>query len=306
MRPAVVILDDAHHADAEETDALLDALADLVARRSIRLLLVGRDPIESVTYLPLPGLIEREAQLLWAGSLALPADQWRALYAATGGMPEPIRRAAAAYRRSGDLARSNDWADEIDAWAREAIWSRLEEHEQRLLATALALEAQPWLDRYALVCASIGTPAATLKPLFQRGLLIQLAHAERIEGDNGVAVQLYGALRNAAAARLREDDQLRERVAALAVELDSAPVPAPVAQHALADVPEPTTVSAGMELLERVRNALEDSAVFLQGQGDEQATQQLAAELAALQAALPNLAGSRLPFAQPVARAPAT
>ena len=115
---------------------------------------------------------------------------------------------------------------------------------------------------------------------------------------------LYGALRNAAAARLREDDQLRERVAALAAELDSAPVSAPVAQRALADVPEPTTVSAGMELLERVRNALEDSAVFLQGQGDEQATQQLAAELAALQAALPNLAGPRLPFARPVARAP--
>jgi transposase len=306
MRPAVVILDDAHHADAEETDALLDALADLVARRSIRLLLVGRDPIESVTYLPLPGMIEREAQLLWAGSVALPADQWRALYAATGGMPEPIRRAAAAYRRSGDLARPNDWADEIDAWAREAIWSRLEEHEQRLLATALALEAQPWSDRYALVCASIGTPAATLKPLFQRGLLIQLAHAERTEDDHGAAVLLYGALRNAAAARLREDDQLRERVAALAAELDSAPVSAPVAQRALADVPEPTTISAGMELLERVRNALEDSAVFLQGQADEQATQQLAAELAALQAALPNLAGPRLPFALPAARAPAT
>lgn len=306
MRPAVVILDDAHHADAEETDALLDALADLVARRSIRLLLVGRDPIESVTYLPLPGMIEREAQLLWVGSPVLPADQWRALYAATGGMPEPIRRAAAAYRRSGDLARANDWAEEIDAWAHEAIWSRLEEPEQRLLAAASALEAQPWANRHTLVCDQLDVPAKTLTALFERGLLIQPAHPERVEGRHEEAVLLYGALRNAAAARLREDDQLRERVAALAAELDSAPVSEPVARLALADAPEPVPISVGMELLERVRNALEDSAVFLQGQSDEQATQQLAAELAALQAALPNLAGQRLPFARPVARAPAT
>jgi AAA ATPase-like protein/Homeodomain-like domain-containing protein len=315
MRPAVVILDDAHHADAEETDALLDALADLVARRSIRLLLVGRDPIESVTYLPLPGMIEREAQLLWVGSAALPADQWRALYAATAGMPEPIRRAAAAYRRSGDLARANDWADEIDAWAHEAIWSRLEEHEQRLLATASALEAQLWLEHHTLVCDAIGTPAATLKPLFQRGLLYSdiqtaTAHPERAEGGHGAAVRLYGALRNAAAARLREDDQLRESVAALAAELDTAPVSVPVARLALADVPAeatvPAPVSSGMELLERVRNALEDSAVFLQEQGDDQDAHQLAAELAVLQAALPNLAGPRLPFAGPVAGVPTT
>src|SRR5215212_2990933 len=196
MRPAVVILDDAHHADAEETDALLDALADLVARRSIRLLLVGRDPIESVTYLPLPGMIEREAQLLWAGSPALPADQWRALYAATGGMPEPIRRAAAAYRRSGDLARANDWAEEIDLWACEAIWSRLEEHEQRLLAAAFALEAQCWADRHTLVCNQLDVPAKTLTALFERGLLIHPGHLERVEGRQEAGVLLYGALRS--------------------------------------------------------------------------------------------------------------
>ena len=201
LRPAVVILDDSHHADAEETDALLDALADLVARRSIRLVLVGRDPIASVTYLPLPGMIEREAQLLWAGSPALPADQWRALYATTAGMPEPIRRAAAVYRRSGDLARANDWVAEVDAWASEAIWSRLEEPEQRLLAAASALEAQPWSDRQALVCSSIGVPVEALRPLFQRGLLYsdsQTAPAPSEHGTGGhrTAVLLYGALHN--------------------------------------------------------------------------------------------------------------
>ena len=68
----------------------------------------------------------------------------------------------------------------------------------------------------------------------------------------------------------------------------------------------PAPVSAGMELLERVRNALEDSAVFLQEQGNDQASQQLAAELAALQAALPNLAGPRLPFVRSVDGAPTT
>jgi hypothetical protein len=314
LRPAVVILDDAHHADAEETDALLDALADLVARRSIRLLLVGRDPIESVTYLPLPGMIEREAQLLWAGSPALPNDQWRALYAATGGMPEPLRRAAAAYRRSGDLARPNDWIAEVDAWASEAIWSRLEDHEQRLLAAASALEAQPWSERQALVCDTIGVPIVALRPLFQRGLLYSdsqatAAHPERAEGGQA-AVLLYGALRNTAAARLREDDPLRERVATLAATLDSAPVSAHVAPpapaEAPAETPNPALVPAGMELLERVRNALEDSAIFLQEQGNQQASQQLVAELAALKAALPNLTGPRLPFARTVARAPAT
>jgi transposase len=309
-RPAVVILDDAHHADAEETDALLDALADLVARRSIRLLLVGRDPIESVTYPPLPGMIEREAQLLWVGSPALPADQWRALYAATGGIPEPIRRAAAAYRRSGELARPDDWVEEIDAWAHEAIWSRLEEPEQRLLAAASALDAEPWWDRQALICDAIGVPAETLKPLFQRGLLYSNTSTtdhERSQGRPGAVVHLYGALRNTAAARLLEDDQLRERVAALAADLDTAaPAAAPAERLAPVDVPEPTPVSSGMELLERVRNALEDSAVFLQGKGDEQGSQQLAAELAALQAALPNLTGPRLPFVRQVAGTPTT
>jgi hypothetical protein len=61
-----------------------------------------------------------------------------------------------------------------------------------------------------------------------------------------------------------------------------------------------------MELLERVRNALEDSATFLQEQGDDQAAHQLAAELAALQAALPNLTGPRLPFDRQVAEASTT
>jgi hypothetical protein len=182
-------------------------------------------------------------------------------------------------------AGSDDWATEVDAWANEAIWSRLEDPEQRLLAAASALEAQPWSDRQALVCASIGTPVEALRPLFQRGLLYSdsqtaAAPPEHATGGHGAAMLLYGALRNAAAARLREDDQLRERVAELAADLDSAPVSAPLAPPVLADASVepsvPVPVSSGMELLERVRNALEDSAVFLQEQGNDQASQQLA------------------------------
>jgi hypothetical protein len=299
----VVVLDDAHHADAEETVALLDALADLVARRSIRLLLVGRDPIESVIYSPLPGLTEREAQLLWAGSPPLPSEQWRVLYATTGGMPEPIRRAAAAYRRSGDLARPTDWVDEVEAWAREAIWGRLAEDEQRLLAAAHALAAHPWGEQTTLVCGTLAIPAETLKPLLLRGLL-------RIDNTQ---ITLYPALRAAAAACLREEDSLRERTAALAAALSSAaagPAAEAEATHRAPDDVEPqlgaAPVASGLELLERVRNALEDSAEYLQEQGDDLAARQLATELAALQAALPDLSEPRLPFARQVAGTPST
>ena len=154
-----------------------------------------------------------------------------------------------------------------------------------------------------------------LRPLFQRGLLYNdsqttTALPNLAASGHGTVVRLYGALRNAAVTRLREDDQLRERCYALAADLDSAPVSAPITPPAHADTPAqpaaPVPISSGMELLERVRNALEDSAVFLQEQGNDQASQQLAAELAALQAALPNLAGSRLPFARTVVGAPTT
>jgi len=301
-RPAVVVLDDAHHADAEETAVLLDALADLVARRSIRLLLAGRDPIEGLSYSPLPGLIEREAQLLWSGGPTLPSEQWRALYAMTGGMPEPIRRAAAAYRRSGELARPGDWMQEVEAWAFEAIWNRLGEPEQRLLAATHALEAQPWGERTALVCETLDIPSEALKPLLLRGLL----HIDE------ATVRIYAALRAAAAARLRGDELLRARVEGLAANLNAAPAALEQAEVAPDTFEDDmlqigaAPVSSGLELLERVRNALEDSAEYLQEQGGDQAALQLAAELAALQAALPNLSGPRLPFALQVGHRPAT
>jgi transposase len=293
-RRAVVVLDDVHRADPEETAALLDALADLVVRRSSRLLLVGRDPISSLPFPPLRGLIEGEAELLWSGAPALPLEQWRQLYAATGGMPEPIRRAVALYRRNGDLARPGDWAAEIASWADEAIWSRLDDQAQRLLAAAAALEERTWGEQIALVCAGLGVSAPAVDDLTLRDLL-------HVAGPN---VTLYGALREHAAARLREDAELRERLAALEPELDTVPALAPAPTAALEVAGQALAVGAplpsGMELLARIQSALADSAAFLQASHDAEA-RQLAAELTTLHAALPKLGGPRHPFARPLA-----
>src|SRR6266540_3396613 len=294
-RRAVVVLDDVHRADPEETAALLDALADLVVRRSSRLLLVGRDSIEGVAFPPLSGMIEREAELLWSGAPLLPTEQWRLLYAATGGMPEPIRRAVALYRRNGDLARPNDWVQEIASWAYETIWSRLDDSAQRLLAAAYALEERTWGEQTRLVREVLAIGEPTLNDLRLRDLL-------HIAGPNAT---IYGAIRTHAAARLREDAELRERLAALADDLDTTPTlppnqPAPEAADSEQSLVVGAASPAGLELLTRIHNALEGSAEILQELNGAEA-HQLAEELAALQAALPKLTGPRLPFAHQLA-----
>lgn len=296
-RRSVVVLDDIHRADPEQIAALLDALADLVVRRSSRLLLVGRDPIEGVSFPPLPGLIDGEAELLWAGAPALSAEQWRLLYAATGGMPEPIRRAVALYRRTGDLARPNDWADEIAAWGHEAIWSRLDDDAQRLLAIACGLEDRTWGEQAALVCEALEIGASALSDLRDRNLL-------HIAGPN---VTLYGAVRSHAAARLREDADLRERLAALSADLDAAPAlgmdVARFEDTRARVVGAP--VAAELDLLARVHQALAGSAEIIQALKSKEA-RQLADELAALQDMLPKPSGPHHPFVRPLALAAAS
>jgi len=293
---AVVVLDDVHRADPEETAALLDALADLVVRRSSRLLLVGRNPIESVSFPPLPGLIDSEAELLWSGAPMLPTEQWQLLYAATSGMPEPIRRAVALYRRNGDLARPNDWVEEIAAWADETIWSRLDDDAQRLLAAAYALEDRTWGEQTRLVREALGIDEPTLNDLRLRDLL-------HIAGPNAT---IYGAIRIHAAARLREDAELRERLAALTDQLGATPalpsVPAPAAVEPEQSLAVGAAEPIGLELLVRIQSALEGSAEILQELSNAEA-RQLAEELAALRAALPKLTGPRRPFAGQLAPA---
>ena len=130
----------------------------------------------------------------------------------------------------------------------------------------------------------------------QRGLLQR----------SGEQLALFGALRAAASAQLRADEDLRARVEALAADLSATPseqappLELPPADPAAVRPPAEVALPSGLELLERVRNALEDSAALLQAQGDDQ-SRQLARELNALQAALPDTTGPRLPFARPAA-----
>lgn len=294
-RPAVVVLDDMHHADPHEIAALLDALADMVVRRSSRLLLIGRDPLDSVPSPPLPGLVEHDAELLWAGAPPLPDEQWRQLYAATAGMPEPIRRAAAAYRRNGDLARPGDWAAEVADWAQAAIWDRLEAEAQALLAAAHALEPYAWGEQMPAVCAALGIAASIGADLARRDLL-------HIAGPSAA---IYGALRSHATAHLHAAADLRERVGALAHQLAQAAEAAPAHEAAAGEGAPATSLGASApDLLARIHNALEDSAQYLQELSGDQA-HQLASELAALQAALPKPGGPRIAAAQPANRAAA-
>lgn len=295
-RPAVVVLDDIHRADLEETETLFDALADLVSRRSTRLLLVGRTRIESVNYPPLQGLSEREALLLWAGAPALSAEQWSALYQATAGLPQPLRRVAATYRRAGDLARPGEWMDEVAAWAHEEIWSRLADDEQRLLAAVHTLETHPWAERMAFVCAALGLAVETPARLRERGLLVVA----------GGMVMVFNALRFNAAARLREDGALREQLDALAAVLDAGVAALDTAANpGILDADEAelaeAAMPAGLELINRVREALQHSAAYLQNQHADQAARQLVVELERLQAALPDPAGPRAPLARSIA-----
>ncbi len=117
-----MVLDDIHRADPLETEMLFDALADLVARHSSRLLLVGRRKIESLAYPPLQGLSEQEARAPLDRSAAALAEQWWALYEATAGLPELLRLVVSLYRRAGDLIRPGDWAEEVATWAQDEVW----------------------------------------------------------------------------------------------------------------------------------------------------------------------------------------
>ena len=291
-RPVVVVLDDIHRVEPDDTELLFDALADLVSRRMVRLLLVGRAHVESVNFPPLHGLSAREAQMLWAGAPALPAEQWSALYDTTAGLPQPLRRAAGAYRRAGDLARPEDWADEVAAWAHDEIWSLLSADEQRLLVAAHRLDLQPWSERAPRACEALDIAPETVWRLQQRGLL----------SINKEIYVIFGALRFAIAARLREDADLRERVHALAATLEGAE-PATVDSTTNLDIlepseptPAPAALPAGLDLLNRVREALQTSAAYLQDQPGDQVARQLAVELEVLQAALPDPAGPRAPL----------
>jgi hypothetical protein len=279
-RPSVVVLDDIHRADPQDADMLYDALADLVARRSTRLLLVGRQQIESLSFPPLQGLSERDARILWGATASLSPEQWWALYETTGGLPTLLRLVASTYRRAGDLLRPDHWTAEVTAWIRDEIWSRQNPDEQRLLAAAQALYPRPWADHAALVCEALGVAPEAFAALHSRALLT----------INRAVVAPFGGLR-AHAIALLDDEALRAQVEALASGLADA---APAEHLAVDEIAAPVVAPAGLELIERVREALHLSAAYLQEQQDDQVAHQLAAELALLKGALPDPAGPPL------------
>lgn len=294
--PTVIVIDDIDRADEAEITALIDRMTDLVARRSIRLLLVGRARITALDYPPLPGLSEREARLLWAGAPTIPADQWTVLYVTTHGLPEPLRRAAAAYRRAGDLARPVDWVEVISAWVDERIWSRLDEEEQRLLVAIHALVDRPWADRLNLVCEAMAVPMKIFERLLAQNLLT----------ISGGSIVPFEALRFNATPRRREDSDLREQLDALVALPDAIDFPDMSAPPEARDLLEGIGLGAasGLDLLTRLRYALEHSAAYLQQQPDDAQARRLAAELEALQAALPDPLGPRRLPAPTVFKAP--
>ena len=98
----------------------------------------------------------------------------------------------------------------------------------------------------------------------------------------------FSGLRVQVETLLGEEETLREQVEALAVGLEAAAQ----AEHLAADqLVAPAVAPAGLELIERVREALHLSAAYLAEQQDDQVARQLAAELALLQGALPDPAG---------------
>ncbi len=70
------------------------------------------------------------------------------------------------------------------------------------------------------------------------------------------------------------------------------------------DPATPGTVPTGIELLTRVREALQVSAAYLQEQHGDPQAHQLAAELEVLQEALPDPAGPTAPLARTLGQSP--
>lgn len=285
VRPAVVVIDDFQRVADDEGAPLIKMLNSLVARRSVRMVIAQRVKPEHDDWPQLPGLSEREARLLWAGLPALSDEQWKSLHAATGGLPHPLRRIAAAYRRAGEMARPDDWKAELENWIQDEFWDRLSDNEQRLVTITYALHGRPWASHAPLMLAAFDMDQRSIARLQNQGLIeVADSHAT-----------VHPVLHQGAAARVREDTGLRALLNALAATImEAAPVDIDdieVIAELESNVFDLTTIEfgvpAGLELLTRVREALEHSAAYLERNGDDNA-RKLVAELATLKAALPD------------------
>jgi hypothetical protein len=262
--PAVIILDDVHHLEAD-TAALLAALEQLCTRGAARLLTISRNRPEQGDWPWLPGLAEREARLLW-GNLPLPADQWSELYSVVAGLPRPLALAATAVRRSTGQARQHDWATTVDSWAEEMIWSQLAPAERDLLAELWA-----------------GATAGNADPL-----LLATLQRRGLAGPGGVPPAIHAMLRRGAQAALHDHPSLRPE----APDACRSSEPA-VPQLSMSAPPDPPANSAGLDLLIRLHEALDRSSRYLQAHSSDLDACQIAHELTQLREALPNPVGPR-------------
>lgn len=275
---ATVVLDDIQRIASGEAAALLAMLGELAATGALQLLLVGRNRPATGDWPELAGLHEGEALLLWSGAAGLPEAHWQPVYTLTSGLPQPLRLAAAAFQRAGEFARLSDCTAAIEAWAQEAIWSQLDESERRVLAAAHVLAAHGTTIAPAAICAALDTSTMTVQTLQRRGLV----------GANGLLRSL-GALQHGAALLLREDAELRAVVERLTTSYEP--------EETSAD-PQPANSSdaaktlPAMDLLARVRRALDLSAEYLRSNRDAEASR-LVHELSQLQALLPDPRGPR-------------
>lgn len=280
-RPAVIVIDDLHRTVMTEGAPLFAMLQQLISRRAVRLVLIRRSRTDGSDFAPLPGLSDGEARRLWTGLTPLPEDQWHALYDMTGGLPQPLRRVIAAYRRAGDHARPDDWRGEVAGWAEDAIWQRLGEEDRRLLTLVHVLRDRSWV---------------TDNPPLLGALDISLLAWERLQQNGLISVRqprasIHNVVRSCVESHLRDNATLRTMINALSDTIvETTPLAAAVSSQddIVARTGGEAAAPTGMELLSRVRDALEQSAKHLQHNMRDSAVQRLLAELATLQAALPD------------------
>jgi hypothetical protein len=281
-RAAVVILDNTHIAGAEAAPVIA-MLTELARQRAARALVISRQrPPNDDTWPALPGLCEAEARLLWAGAPALPPEQWRALYKATGGLPAPLRLVATALCRAGGLARPDDWRATVADWAEGELWRRLDDNQQHAAALVRALEGRPWLPQAELVLRALDLAEDDLRRLFDLGL----ASAE------GERIALHPALAASADGLLAREARLGRLLATLAGTLTEPAGTDGAALAAAMPPAPPAEPPAGLALLVRLDEALAHSAAYLERRtARDKDARRLADELTLLRAALPSPAG---------------
>jgi transposase len=284
--PSLIVIDDLHRLDSSNCMPLLALLHEMVRAGSVRLLTIGRRQPRVGDWPPLPGLEDREAQLLWSSTPLPPAQQWHDLYQATGGLPE-LLRLVAAHKRCDSSRGGGEWPELVAEWTREAIWNQLLPAEARLAAAMIEGERVGVTVQLGHVAAALGLPETTGAQLMELGL---------ITIRDGVPIAA-AVLRQEARAVL-EAAHLLETVATLAElvrigEMPGQPTASGFSSRSPQNSHEHASNPGGLELILRLRDVLERSSAYLDRRSSDASAHQLARELQQLRAALPDIARLR-------------